>query len=262
MNNKTIRSIGLAAIVGASSFMHSVKAEEQHTNQISTKSSSEKVKDDQKQPLIKDVYIETGWHSEYLGSYGFSITPTPVIQSSLGFSVDRVNFSLWSNYDPKQGLTELDPGISATWETKYLKITPQFNVFTFPSVSKTIDDSLGLTLQTKHLPLDVSLFGVQAFGEGSHAGRLFQLSLGKTLPLTFVSKRLTLGVATTITYNDHYFVRGNGFSVVSTGVNANYDLGKGYSVSSGVRAQMSLQDRFGKVFKDDSVFEFSFSKKF
>ena len=70
------------------------------------------------------IYVQSSAHTKYLGTYGFSITETPVFQNQLGFNIDNLSYNLWSNYDPKEGLSELDHTLSYNINTKNLTIQP------------------------------------------------------------------------------------------------------------------------------------------
>ncbi|MDP3881341.1 MAG: hypothetical protein Q8Q31_00490 [Nanoarchaeota archaeon] len=201
--------------------------------------------------------VGTSWHSRYMGTYGFTLSEGPVIQSDMGFNIGKLSYNLWGNYDMKNGLNELDNSLTLNLETENFRIRPEFYWFTFPNTELEDAYTLGVSVQTKKLPVDVTFTAVQSYGEISHEGQLFQLKLSKNFPLT---DRLTLGVESRLSYNNRYFVPDSGFSVAAIGLNVGADLGRGYSLNAGVRAQKAIDDMHG-VFKDHAAtFDLSLRK--
>ncbi|MEK6927254.1 MAG: hypothetical protein AABX11_02375 [Nanoarchaeota archaeon] len=219
------------------------------------------IKDQLGELAPKNVTLNSGFHSKYLGTYGFTLSDGPVITSDLSFSVGRLNYDFWNNYDLNKGWTEADHTFSTAIETKYLTLKPDAIVFSSPTKAFPTSVTLGLGLHSKGLPLDLSLYGAHAIGEGTYDGQLFQFRAAKNIPLTPISTRLSLSLETRATYNNSYFVDGRGFTTVAGGASLNYNLGKGFSASAGTRFQKAFKS-LGGTFKDNSVFEFGLTKKF
>jgi len=239
--NLAIGATGLAAIVSP---MTSNAQELQNTNTT---------------PLIHDAYVMSGWHSKYLGMYGFSVTDTPVIQSDVGFSIGKVNYDTWSNYDLKrEKLTEVDTTLSTSFKLGKFNIAPQ--VIYFNSPSKDFNDSieLGARVSTANLPVNLSLYGGQIFGTGIAQGQAFDLEASKSFNLT---DKLSVNVQGDLWYYHGYWVKSDGFSHASAKLSLNYNIGKGFSTSAYVKAQKELNS-FGGTFKDNSAYGISVTKKF
>jgi hypothetical protein len=212
-----------------------------------------------KKPLIHDVFANTGWHSKYLGIYGFSITETPVIQSDVGFSVGKVNYDFWSNFDIKRNkITEVDNTLTTSFNIDKYTITPDAVHFNSPSGDFGDALELGLRVSRNDLPVNLSLFGANVFGKGIKAGQAFNLRAGKSFKLT---ERLTANIQTDLWYNNEYWCKGSGFSHVAVNGSLDYNLGNGVNLNAYAKAQKVI-DNHGGTFKDDSAFGVSLTKKF
>lgn len=217
---------------------------------------NEKKQDDWK---LHDVYADVSYQSKYLGTYGFSILPTPVSQNDVGFSYGPVNYNLWGNIDlEKSQMTEVDNQLSLSLSTKHFDIRPDVMYFTFPN--QTIPDAIstGVGISSKGLPLDLKLYGVQAFNSISHEGRLYQFTAGKTFKL---GEQTNIRTYSNITYNEHYFNPTDGFSHVAGGLDVICNLGKGYTLTGSVRGQKHI-DSHGGIFKDNWVWGLNLNKSF
>jgi hypothetical protein len=202
----------------------------------------------------KNPTLSLGYHSKYLGTYGFTMSENTSLTEELGFDIGKLHYSFWNNHDVKKGWTESDHMFSTSLDTKYFIVKPDAIAFTSPVGVFHDAVTLGVGVHSKGLPLDISLYGVQAIGEGTYRGQLLQFRAGKTFSLDFISKRLSLSLETRATFNNRYFVNAGGASL-------NYDFGKGYSASAGTRFQKAFNS-LGGTFKDNSVFEFGLTKKF
>jgi hypothetical protein len=203
-------------------------------------------------------YVSTGVHSKYLGIYGFSISENPVIQSEAGVNIGSLSLGTWTNYDPNRGFNEFDFFAIKSLETKLFNFSTDLWAFTSPNEEFGSCYTIGVSVGTKNLPINLDIHAIQAFGDDSHWGQLLQLRATKQIK---VNDRLSLGLESRLTYNNGYFVNGNGLSVFSGALNANYDLGKGYYLTAYGRAQKSI-DTIGGTFKDDSAVGISLGKKF
>jgi len=209
----------------------------------------------------KNAFVRASWHSRYMGTFGFTLSDGPVTQNDLGFDIGKVSYNLWTNYDfdkgNGKGLNEIDNSLVATFQTKHLTIQPDFYWYTFPGVDFPDAFTFGLAVSTRNLPLDLKLYGTKSYG--SSEGSLAQLSIGKSFQL---NKRVSFNLNSALTYNNSYFVHGSGFTVVSAGANVNINLGKGYSLNTGIRSQKALES-LGGTFKDHAaIFDFSLKKSF
>ncbi len=280
-----LRSLSLAGAVYASSVAGQLQAQDSESqvrpadnmNQISQQGKDlARATDNTKSVQIKDFYADLGAHSKYLGTFGFSITKDPVVTADLGFNIyipflqgvnDRTSkleigplaYNLWGNYDPNNGLSELDNNLSMEFKTKNFIVRPEFYQFNFPSSGAPSACSLNLGVSTRNLPVNVGLYGVQAFGKVSQ-GRLFQLILTKQIKVPKLSEKLTIGLEGRVTHNNHYFIQGSGFSTAWAGVNATYNFGKGISATLGVRGQKVINSL--DAFQDDYAIDFNLHKNF
>lgn len=221
----------------------------------------------EKAPSYNNGYVETGIHSMYLGTYAFSMSKNEVETLAAGVNLGKgLEASVFANYDKSSGLNELDFTLSGNFSLgKHLELQPSAMYFTFPSVNGAEEAAtLALGVQIKNLPKylpNVKLFATQAFGEQSEHGQLFQVILSKDFTIPHTDNKLSLNLTSRSTYNNHYFVKGSGFTAVSGEASLNYDFGKGVSASLGARAHKAF-DSIGGTFKDDHVFELSLKKKF
>lgn len=217
----------------------------------------------------RNFYAETNYSSQYLGTYGFTLSQGPVVQSQLGFNFGNsgLSYNFWTNYDlgngvvKGQGLNEIDNTLTAKlYSGKYLDVKTNFVYFTFPNTQIKDAYSIDLVASSKGLPIDLTLVGVQAYGEQSNNGRLGQLIVGKSVKLDDKNK---LNFESRLTYVDDYFVQGSGFSTASFGVSMPMDLGKGFTFTPSWRMQKSFDEKkFGGTFIDNSgVFGVSLKKE-
>lgn len=213
-------------------------------------------------PLVHDAYVHTGWHSKYLGSYGFSITETPVVQSDVGFSVGRFNYDMWSNYNTRrQKVDEIDHTLSTSFSlSDHLNLGASVVYFNSPTSDWGDAIEVGLRLSTKNLPVDVSLFGANIFGKGITPGQALDLKVAKAFPIT---DRLSVGLEGNVWFNNGYWVAPNesGFSHANAKASLNVDLGKGFSTSVYGKVQKGLES-LGGVFKDNSSYGITVTKSF
>ena len=218
----------------------------------------------EKEDFAYSANVSSGVHTKYLGTYGFSLSENPVVQSDLNVNMPGLTVGTWSNYDPKLGLNELDfyavKSFDVSRISKHLTLNSDFWTFTFPSIDFPTVYTLGVDIGTKDLPVNFDLHAIQAFGDGSNWGQFFQLRASKNLPLT-ENKKLNLGLESRVSYNNGYFAEGSGLTAISGATTLNYDLGKGYSISAYGRAQTVVDD-FGGQFKGDWAAGISFGKSF
>ncbi len=212
-----------------------------------------------KTSLLHDVYADVSYQSKYLGTFGFTISDKPVSQNDFGFSLGRLNYNLWANFDVASGKpNEVDNQLSLSLSTKYVNIQPDVLYFTFPNTQIPDSVTTGIALSSKDLPIDLKLYGVQAFSGISQEGRLYQFTAGKTFKL---NEEINMRVYSNVTYNEHYFNKGNGFSHVAGGIDVSYNLGKGFTFTGSVRGQEYI-DSLGGTFKDNWVWGLNLNKKF
>jgi hypothetical protein len=242
--------------VNAQSFESSSSSRKTQTNSIDAVISQES------SLVPKNFSMSLGYHSLYMGTYGFTMSDNEVMSANLGFEIGKMSYIFMNNYDPVKGWNESAHMVATSIDTKHFSINPDAIVFTSPAGEFRPAITIGLGIHTKNLPLDLSIYGTHAIGNETYGGQLYQLRAGKTIPLKFVSEKLSLGIESRLTYNNRYFVNDSGLSTVALGANLNYNLGKGYSLDTGIRAQKALNS-MGDVFKDHrAVFDFSFTKKF
>lgn len=195
------------------------------------------------QNKTKDAFVDVKYKTKYIGATGSTCVDNPVIQTTVGVNTDRFSVDVWTNYDTRTGkVTEVDPELNVPFETDKIDGNIYVGYFTLPNTDIPESLETGVTIAPKNIPLDISLYAGQIFGEDSGHGQRFKGSVGKTIELI---KGIKLSLEGNLTYRDNYFSEEKGFSHATGTASINYDLTKNIALSSSV----SYQEPIGK-FKD------------
>ena len=169
--------------------------------------------------------------NKYVGAGGEAIVDNAVTQTTAGIDFGKFSAGLWSNYDMKRGkLNEVDVFGGIPIETKNVNLSIDAGIFAYPNSSYNEDGEVGLTLCSKDLPLDFSVYAGQAFTDGlsRSAGRIFKIGAGKTIAL---GDNINFTPKVSVTAQNRYFGNEIGFSHVNLEGCLSVSLGKNFGLS-------------------------------
>lgn len=223
----------LAGLIGFGAMSPVVHAQEKTTP--TTYEQQIKVDETEQDKNSKDAFVDVKYKTKYVGATGGVCVNNPVIQTTIGTNTDRFSVDVWTNYDTKtKKISEVDIGLNVPFETDKINGNLYVGYFILPNTDIPESLETGVTLAPKNMPLDLSLYAGQIFGEDSGHGQRFKGSVGKTFGL---GENTNLSLEGNLTYLNKYFSEKKGFSHATGTASINYNLTKNLKLSSSVSYQ-------------------------
>lgn len=217
-------------------------------------------------PIIKPAqadttaYLTTGFQTKSNVS-GFTPADNPMFNYRMGINTGKFSANIFTDYDlKKESSREIDLNFNIPlFSSKHLGGDLYAGYFNFPNSELHDMQEIGLTLSSKNLPVNASVYTAKISGKGSGNGFIVKTTLGKGINFSDKIKAVLEG---RLTYNDGYFTKTSGFSHGYLKGATTIKIGQSTELDAFITYQKGLDKAFGEAFKTHVYGGVSLKRKF